>query len=51
MVPVADPIKGRVPDIHVSLKPGYTPSVEIERQVVVEIGPEVPPEEESTEGS
>ncbi|MGH8247116.1 MAG: AMP-binding enzyme, partial [Gammaproteobacteria bacterium] len=34
VVPVADDVKGRAPDIYVSLKPGYTPSKEIEGGVV-----------------
>ena len=33
VVPLADEIKGRVPDIYVSLKPGYQPSKEIEDAV------------------
>ena len=32
-VPAYDEIKGRVPEIYVSLKPGYSPSPEIEQQV------------------
>jgi acetyl-CoA synthetase len=43
VVPVADEIKGRVPELYVSLKPGYGPSVELERRisdaVAAEIGP------------
>jgi acetyl-CoA synthetase len=42
VVPVADPIKGKVPDLYVSLKPGLTASEEIARKisaaVVSEIG-------------
>jgi acetyl-CoA synthetase len=42
VVPVADPIKGRVPDLYVSLKPGLTASKEIADKVsgavVSEIG-------------
>jgi len=42
VVPVADPIKGRVPDLYVSLKPGFTASKEIASKisgaVVSEIG-------------
>jgi acetyl-CoA synthetase len=34
VVPLADEIKGRVPDVYVSLKPGYEPSKEIEDKVV-----------------
>jgi acetyl-CoA synthetase len=33
VVPVADQIKGRVPDIYVSLKPGYKPGASIEMAV------------------
>lgn len=33
VVPLADEIKGRVPDIYVSLKPGYQPGKEIEDSV------------------
>jgi acetyl-CoA synthetase len=43
VVPVSDPIKGVVPDLYVALKPGFTPSKEIEDKIikalVVEIGP------------
>jgi acetyl-CoA synthetase len=34
VVPVADELRGRVPDIYVSLKPGFQPSKEIESQVI-----------------
>lgn len=34
VVPLADDLKGRVPDIYVSLKPGLEPSKEIETKVV-----------------
>jgi acetyl-CoA synthetase len=33
VVPLADPIKGRVPDMYISLKPGYQPSQEIQNAV------------------
>ncbi len=33
VVPLADEIKGRVPDVYVSLKPGYKPSKKIENTV------------------
>lgn len=33
VVPRVDEVKGRVPDIYVSLKPGYAPSKEIEKKV------------------
>jgi acetyl-CoA synthetase len=43
VVPVADEIKGRVPDLYVSLKPGIKPSKELEKRiseaVVTEISP------------
>ena len=43
VVPVADEIKGRVPDLYVALKPGIKPSKELEKRiseaVVTEIGP------------
>jgi acetyl-CoA synthetase len=42
VVPLADPIKGRVPDMYISLKPGYEPSPEITaavtRAIEVSIG-------------
>ena len=41
VVPVADELKGRVPDIYVSLKPGYHPSKEIENGVVKSIEKEI----------
>lgn len=34
VVPVADDLRGRVPDMYVSLKPGYAPSKEVEQKVV-----------------
>ncbi len=34
VVPLADPIKGRVPDMYVSLKPGFEPSKRIEAAVI-----------------
>ncbi len=37
VVPVADELKGRVPEIYISLKPGYRPSQEIEGKVVESI--------------
>jgi len=33
VVPVADELRGRVPDIYVSLKPGFQPSKDIEKRV------------------
>ncbi len=37
VVPVADEIKGRVPDIYVALKPGFEPSDEISKAVISSI--------------
>jgi acetyl-CoA synthetase len=34
VVPVADEVKGRMPDIYISLKPGFKPSEEIKANVV-----------------
>ena len=34
VVPVADEVKGRTPDVYVSLKPGYEPGEAVERSVV-----------------
>ena len=34
VVPLSDPIKGRVPDVYVSLKPGYEASAEVRNAVV-----------------
>ena len=34
VVPRVDELKGRVPDVYVSLKPGYEPSPEIQREIV-----------------
>lgn len=34
VVPLADELKGRVPDIYVSLKPGYEPSRELQGKIV-----------------
>jgi acetyl-CoA synthetase len=43
VVPVADEIKGKVPDLYVALKPGFEPSPELHRRisdaVVTEISP------------
>jgi acetyl-CoA synthetase len=43
VIPARDEIKGKVPDVYVSLKPGYKPSEEIRKRVedavVREIGP------------
>lgn len=37
VVPVMDEIKGRLPEIYISLKPGYSPSKEIQAKVVAAI--------------
>jgi len=37
VVPVADPIKGKVPDLYVSLKPGLAPSVKIANKVTASV--------------
>lgn len=37
VVPVADELKGRVPDIYISLKPGYEPSEEICQNIIKSI--------------
>ena len=34
VIPVADEIKGKVPDVYVSLKPGFEPSQEIKNKVI-----------------
>ena len=43
VIPARDEIKGKVPDLYVSLKPGYKPSEEIRKRVedavIREIGP------------
>jgi len=43
VVPVSDEIKGKVPDLYVSLKPGFLPSPELAKKIsnalVTEIGP------------
>ena len=43
VVPVADEIKGKVPDLYVALKPGFEPSPELHKRiadaVVIEISP------------
>jgi acetyl-CoA synthetase len=37
VVPLADELRGKVPDIYISLKPGYAPSEAIERSVTLKI--------------
>ena len=43
VVPVADEIKGKVPDMYIALKPGFEPSPELEKKIsnalATEIGP------------
>jgi acetyl-CoA synthetase len=43
VVPVADEIKGKVPDLYVALKPGFTASEELAKKIsqalATEIGP------------
>src|SRR5262245_1328448 len=34
VVPVADDLRGRIPDMYVSLKPGFTPTKSIEEKVI-----------------
>ena len=43
VVPVNDEVKGKVPDIYISLKPGYEPSEEIKAAVVQAIVREIGP--------
>ncbi|MDX1437587.1 MAG: acetate--CoA ligase, partial [Anaerolineales bacterium] len=37
VVPLSDEIKGKIPDIYLSLKPGYDPSADIEKAVISSI--------------
>ena len=43
VVPVADPIKGKIPHIFVSLKPGIQPSEEIQKKVTDKLAAEIGP--------
>ncbi len=43
VVPVADPIKGKIPHIFVSLKPGIKPSNEIQKKVTDKLASEIGP--------
>ena len=43
VVPVADPIKGKVPHIFVSLKPGINASAEISKKVTDKLASEIGP--------
>jgi acetyl-CoA synthetase len=43
VVPVPDPIKGRVPHMFVSLKPGYTASKELEQKITDTLAREIGP--------
>lgn len=37
VVPVSDPIKGKMPDLYVSLKPGLAPSVKLANKVTASV--------------
>ena len=41
VVPVADPIKGKLPDLYVALKPGLAPSEEIANRVSASVVSEI----------
>jgi acetyl-CoA synthetase len=43
VVPVVDPVKGKIPHIFVSLKPGIQPSKEIEKKVTDKLASEIGP--------
>ncbi len=43
VVPVSDPIKGKIPHIFVSLKPGYTASTELQKKVTDTLAKEIGP--------
>ncbi len=43
VVPVADPIKGKVPHMFVSLKPGISPDHEIKKKVTSTLASEIGP--------
>jgi acetyl-CoA synthetase len=43
VVPVADAIKGRVPDLYVALKPGFHPSPELHKRVSDAVASEISP--------
>jgi acetyl-CoA synthetase len=43
VVPVPDPVKGKVPHMFVSLKPGFTPSRELEQKIVDTLTREIGP--------
>ncbi len=43
VVPVADDIKGKVPDLYVALKPGYQPSAELEKRISQALSTEIGP--------
>ncbi len=43
VVPVADPIKGKIPHIFISLKPGFKASAEIEKKVTDTLASEIGP--------
>jgi acetyl-CoA synthetase len=41
VVPIADELKGRVPELYVTLRPGFTPSPELERKVIHAVETEI----------
>jgi len=41
VVPITDDVKGRVPELFVTLRPGFTPSPEIERKVIHAVETEI----------
>jgi len=43
VVPVSDEVKGKVPDLYVSLKPGYEPSEDIRKRITAAVRSEIGP--------
>ncbi len=43
VVPVADEIKGRIPDLYVALKPGFQPSHDLEQRISAAVVSEISP--------
>ncbi|RMD48705.1 MAG: acetate--CoA ligase [Ignavibacteria bacterium] len=43
VVPVADPVKGKIPHVFVSLKPGFEPSEELQKKVTDTLAKEIGP--------
>ena len=41
VVPIADDVKGRVPELFVTLRPGFTPSPELERKIIHAVESEI----------